>query len=74
MMRDQILIVDDHLPICKSLSDVVNRAGYEAHVANNGHEALAAIQKRRFSVILTDMRMPKMSGLEVLQKASLSSI
>ena len=68
-MRGQILIVDDHPPICKSLSDVVNRAGYEAHIANDGYEALAAIRKRPFSVILTDMRMPKMSGLEVLQKA-----
>jgi len=69
MMRDQILIVDDHPPICKSLSDVINRAGYEAHVANDGYEAVEAIRQKRFSVVVTDIRMPKMDGLEVLQKA-----
>lgn len=68
-MRKPILIVDDHQPICKSLSDVINRAGYEAYVANNGYEALEAIQQRRFSVVITDMKMPEMSGMEVLQKA-----
>jgi DNA-binding NtrC family response regulator len=69
MMQNQILIVDDHPPICKSLSDVINRAGYEAHVANDGYEALEAIRQKRFSVVVTDIRMPKMDGIEVLQKA-----
>jgi DNA-binding NtrC family response regulator len=67
-MQDQILIVDDHPPICKSLSEVLNRAGYKAHTANNGFEALEAINQEQFSVVVTDMDMPKMDGLEVLQR------
>ncbi len=67
-MQDQILIVDDHPPICKSLSKVLNRAGYTAHTANNGFEAMEAISREQFSVVVTDMDMPKMDGLEVLQR------
>ncbi len=67
-MKDQILIVDDHPPICKSLSTVLNRAGYRAHMANNGFEAMEAISREQFSVVITDMDMPRMDGLEVLQR------
>ena len=49
-MQDQILIVDDHQPVCKSLSEVLRRAGYEAHMANNGFEALEAIRQEQFEV------------------------
>lgn len=67
-MQDQILIVDDHPPVCKSLSEVLTREGYKAHMANNGFEALEAISREQFSVVITDMDMPKMDGLEVLQR------
>ncbi len=67
-MQDQILIVDDHPPICKSLSKVLIRAGYKAQVANNGFEAMEAISREQFSVVITDMDMPRMDGLEVLQR------
>ena len=67
-MPEQILIVDDHLPICKSLSELLNRAGYKAHMANNGFEALEAISREQFSVVITDMDMPRMDGLEVLKR------
>ena len=67
-MQDQILIVDDHQPVCKSLSEVLKRAGYEAHMASNGYEALEAIRQERFAVVVTDIDMPKMDGLEILQR------
>jgi len=75
-MQNQILIVDDEPLIRKSLSEVINRAGYQAHVANDGYEALEAIQQQQFSVVVTDMSMPKMDGLEVLRrtKASIPNI
>lgn len=68
-MQDQILIVDDHPDICESLSQVLNRAGYKSQMAYNGFEALEAIRQGQFSAVITDIDMPKMSGLEVLQKA-----
>lgn len=70
-MRERVLIVDDEPLVCKSLSELVKRSGYETHTANNGYEALEAIQQNQFSVVVTDMSMPKMNGLEVLQKAKL---
>ena len=66
-MQNQILIVDDHPPVCTSLSQVLNRAGYKAHIANNGFEAMEAISRERFSVVVTDMDMPRMDGLAVLK-------
>lgn len=67
-MNEQILIVDDEPLICKSLSEVVRRAGYNVLTANNGYEALEYIQQEQVSLIITDMNMPKMDGIEVLRQ------
>jgi len=68
-MGDRVLIVDDEPLVCKSLSEIVKQAGYETHAVNNGFEALEAIQRVQFSAVVTDMRMPGMSGLELLQRS-----
>jgi DNA-binding NtrC family response regulator len=68
-MQDQVLIVDDDPLVCKSLSEVISRAGYGTRAASDGYEALEAIEQEEFSVVVTDMSMPKMDGLEVLRKA-----
>ena len=67
--NNQILVVDDEPLVCKSLGEVLNRSGYKAQTAANGYEALEAIRQSQFSVIITDMSMPRMDGLEVLQRA-----
>jgi len=68
-MNGQILVVDDEPLMCRSLSEVIHRAGYEVFTANNGYEALEFIQQESISVIITDMNMPKMDGIEVLRQA-----
>ena len=68
-MNGQILVVDDEPLMCRSLSEVIRRAGYEVFTANNGYEALEFIQQESISVIITDMNMPKMDGIEVLRQA-----
>ncbi len=68
-MQNQVLIVDDDPSLCKALTETVSRAGYDTYAASNGYEALEAIQREQFSVVVTDLSMPKMSGLEVLRKA-----
>jgi DNA-binding NtrC family response regulator len=68
-MNEQILIVDDEPLMCKSLGEVVRRAGYNVVTASNGYEALEYLQQEQVSVIITDMNMPKMDGIEVLKQA-----
>jgi two-component system, NtrC family, response regulator AtoC len=69
LMGGQILVVDDEPLMCRSLSEVISRAGYEVFTANNGYEAIEFIQQESISVIITDMNMPKMDGIEVLRQA-----
>lgn len=68
-MGGQILVVDDEPLMCRSLSEVISRAGYEVFTANNGFEALELIQQEQVSVVITDINMPKMDGIEVLRQA-----
>ncbi len=68
-MGGQILVVDDEPLMCRSLSEVISRAGYEVFTANNGFEALEFIQQEQVSVVITDINMPKMDGIEVLRQA-----
>lgn len=67
-MADSILIADDEPGIRESLADVLVDAGYDAHTAADGAEALAAIGERNFALVVTDLRMPGADGLEVLRK------
>jgi DNA-binding NtrC family response regulator len=68
-MNGQILVVDDDPLMCRSLSEVIRRAGYEVYSANNGYEAIEYIQQEQISVVITDINMPKMDGIEVLRQA-----
>ncbi|MGQ9607786.1 MAG: sigma-54-dependent transcriptional regulator [bacterium] len=68
-MDGQILIVDDEPLVCKSLSEVVRRAGYEVFTANDGYEAIETLQQENISIAITDINMPKMNGLEFIKRA-----
>ena len=63
-----ILIVDDHPGMCATLQDILENEGYEAHVALTGAEAIAQCQARRFDVILMDVLMPDLCGVEVYRR------
>lgn len=64
----QILIVDDDAATREVLSMVTKEWGYEPSVARDGEEALKKIQSQSIPVLLTDVVMPKISGLELLQR------
>ena len=66
-MTQRILIADDEPNILISLEYLMKRAGYEVSLARDGEEALAAIAQQRPALVLLDLMMPKMSGLEVCQ-------
>jgi len=66
-MEDRILIVDDEEIICSLLARRLAREGYSCTTANNGKEALDHFYKDTYSLIISDIKMPKMDGLELLK-------
>jgi heterodisulfide reductase subunit A2 len=67
-----ILVVDDEAIVRESIRDWLKDAGYEVSVAENGEEALKLIQKQNFGVMILDLRLPGMSGIDVLKKVKLT--
>jgi CheY-like chemotaxis protein/anti-sigma regulatory factor (Ser/Thr protein kinase) len=64
----RILVVDDDRATRHILSKLLTDAGFSTEVAKDGVEALAALRSKRFDVLLLDVWMPRMNGLELLAK------
>jgi len=64
----KILIVDDETPIRRTLRDILEFEGYDVEEAADGLECIAKVQKEKFDVIITDIKMPKMDGIEALER------
>lgn len=64
----QILVVDDEGAIRYSVSKTLQRVGYTVSEAANGEEALEMIQSEPFDVVLTDIKMPGLDGVELLKR------
>ncbi|MCK8600943.1 sensor histidine kinase [Desulfoferrobacter suflitae] len=67
-MKDTILLVDDEEGIRKVLSISLADSGYDVLTASNGEEALGIFRTRRPPLVLTDIKMPGMDGVELLRK------
>jgi diguanylate cyclase (GGDEF)-like protein len=66
--REKILVVDDERAVRDVLQERINNFGYDCKTANNGLEASQKIQGNQFDVIITDIKMPEMEGIELLRK------
>ncbi len=64
----KILIVDDETPIRRTLRDILEFEGYDVEEASDGLECISKVQKDKFDVIITDIKMPKMDGIEALER------
>lgn len=64
---ERLLIVDDDSSMRMALYESLTSCGYEVEMAENGADALARFKNGRFAGVVTDMRMPKMSGMDVLK-------
>src|SRR5437870_7035553 len=62
----RILIVEDHTPTRMAMSRLIRQAGADVTTARDGEEGLGYLLTQRFDVLLTDLRMPKMDGFELL--------
>ena len=66
MSVGKILIVDDEESMCQFLSIMLRKEGHEVTVVSSGAEALRQMQQGGFDVVITDIQMPKMDGIQVL--------
>ena len=66
----RILIVDDEINICRNCEKILSKMDCEVSIAQNGHEALALIEAEPFDVVVTDLKMSRMGGMEVLRRVT----
>jgi len=67
MSTGRILVVDDEDIVRTSCSRTLSPEGYEVRLAKNGAEGLKMASEERFDLVLTDLKMPDMDGIEVLR-------
>jgi CheY-like chemotaxis protein len=65
-----VLVVDDDAAIRRLLSTLLVRANAEVETVDDGHDALARLESRPYSVIILDLMMPTTDGFEVLERVS----
>ncbi len=65
----EVLIIDDEKAIRKTLSEILSFEGYKIEEASDGEEGLRKFKEKNFDVVLCDIKMPKLDGIEFLQKA-----
>jgi DNA-binding NtrC family response regulator len=65
--KPHILLIDDEAIALSNLSHVLEREGYTVTACKNGESGLAAMQSTRFDLVLTDLRMPGIDGMDVLR-------
>jgi len=66
--KTRILVVDDELSIRISLGDLLRRDGHQVDVAENAEKALEVLETQSFDLLMLDIKMPGMNGLEMLEK------
>ncbi len=64
----EILIIDDEKAIRKTLTEILSYEGYNIEEAIDGEEGLSRFKKKTFDLVLCDIKMPKLDGIEFLQK------
>src|SRR4051812_1927040 len=66
--KKQILVVDDEANLRRVLTAQLARDGYEVHVAEDGEAGLSLLREHHIDLVITDLRMPKMDGMELLRQ------
>ena len=68
-MKEKILIVDDQVSFCNHIQAALEMEGYSAVVAHNAEQAVAQLSSQPYDILLTDMKMPGIEGLELFKMA-----
>jgi two-component system, NtrC family, response regulator AtoC len=73
-MKEKILIVDDDPEMLKALELTLKDVGYQVTTADCGEKAISLLNLDDFALMITDMKMPKMSGLELIENVNMKGI
>ena len=65
----RVLVVDDDAPHAEAVAETLARVGYECDIATSGRRALTMMEEQEYEIVLTDLLMDEVGGLEVLAKA-----
>ena len=63
----RILVIDDELAVCRSCAKIIKRRGHEVAYVTSGRDALKRLQQEAFDVVVTDLKMADLGGMEVLR-------
>lgn len=66
--RPHVLVVEDEINVAKGLKMVMTEGGYNVELAETGQEALEKFKDRDFDLVVADLRLPDLDGLEVIQR------
>ena len=67
-MAKKILLIDDEELVIKSVSRLLNKEGYEVLVSRSGEDAIEKAKSEAIDLVVCDIRMPKLSGIETIKK------
>ena len=65
----EILVIDDEAPIRETLKEILEYENYTVTTADDGNKGLLLIQKNEYDVVLCDVKMPGIDGMELLDRA-----
>ena len=68
-IEEKILIVEDEMAMSETLELLLEDYGLECEIATTGEEGLQLLKKKKFKVVLVDLRLPGMNGLQFIQRA-----
>jgi DNA-binding response OmpR family regulator len=63
-----VLLIDDDFNLCRVLAYQLEKNGYTVSTAENGREGLALFKSGQYAIVITDIQMPDISGIEVLRR------
>jgi DNA-binding NtrC family response regulator len=67
-MQEEVLVVDDEPQMLIAINETLRRRGYSITTAGSAREALCRLREKYYDLVLTDVRMPEMNGLDLLKK------
>jgi len=67
-MDKKILVIDNDIALCKLLEAVLNDNGYDVTISTNPYEGVALFKNSDYSLVITDIKMPGMDGIQVLEQ------
>ncbi|MFO8050714.1 MAG: response regulator [Thermoplasmatota archaeon] len=66
--KKKVLCVDDNINLCRTISLVLGRKGFRADMARDGEEALEKVERENYDIILLDIKLPGIDGVETLKR------